>query len=233
MADATLTNDADPTVRPTRGLRGFSFVLSVLMIVLAVSTAIAVPVGIAIATGNGSVSVDGTIKVPYVLDIGGEPRISIGPDGSTTTEWDGAVGDPAYDSLELRPTLDTTVHLAESDLDSRAVASAAALMWLSAAWVGLVSLRRVVRDALSGSAFGRRNSRRLRWCAVAVLSAPVTGWIVGRLLEATLDPVTPGVHLAPDRPDWGLYLLVGLGLLALAEVFRSGAVLQELELQTV
>lgn len=219
-------------MRPGRGLRLFAFVLSALLISLTAATVLLVPLLVLQATGHGSVSVDGEITVPYSFPVE-DGRVGVSADGSTAIEWDGAGDEPGYGGVRLSPTLPITVHLAEDDVDARATAALAVGLTIGAAWIGLISLRRVVRSALNGCPFDGQNVARLRWCAAAVLAAPSVAWVMGRILEATIDTDIAGARLTMSGPDWGVYALVGLGLLALAQVFRTGAALQELESSTV
>jgi hypothetical protein len=53
-----------------------------------------------------------------------------------------------------------------------------------------------------------------------------------RVVESRLD-VKPPVQVLTPGPSWWVYVVVGLGLLALAEVFREGTALRELERATI
>jgi hypothetical protein len=235
MADEPMTTDSR-TNRSQRGLRCFAFILSALLIVLAAVTGIALVAITSLTTGDGTITVDSTIAAPYSVELEGGTRIDVASDGSMTAQGGEPAGGPEprlVELVELPTTLQAPVRLADVGLASRLVAAATALMLIGAGWVGLVSLRRVVRSALSGNPFDARNAGRLRWCGLALLSVPVTGWVSAMLLAAPVDESLPGVRAVPSGPDWGVYVLVGVGLLALAEVFRSGAVLQDLEMRTV
>jgi hypothetical protein len=232
MADEPMTTDSR-TNRSQRGLRCFAFILSALLIVLAAATGIALVVITSLTTGDGTITVDSTTAAPYSVELEGGTRIDVASDGSMTAQGGGTAGEPEPRLVELPTTLQAPVRLADVGLASRLVAAATVLMSIGAGWVGLVSLRRVVRSALSGNPFDARNAGRLRWCGLALLSVPVTGWVAAMLLAAPVDESLPGVRAVPSGPDWGVYVLVGVGLLALAEVFRSGAVLQDLEMRTV
>jgi len=232
MADVTLSGDQTPT-RSGRGLRVFDFALSAMLIALSAGTALLLPFLIAQSLGHGTISVEGVIDVPYSFSVAGGPTMEVGADGSTSTVWDGPADDQPYEGVRPASGLRATIDLDDGDVDARVIVGGAIVCYVVASWIGLLNLRRVVRSALTGNPFDVRNVGRLRWCAVAALSAPVTGWIMARLFEIALDPSLAGAKVDLVRPDWGVYVLVGLGLLALAEVFRVGETLQDLERSTI
>ncbi len=96
-----------------------------------------------------------------------------------------------------------------------------------------MNLRRVVKSARAGEPFAARNAVRVRWVAGAVLVVPIITPVATWLLDRTIDS-DPAVHVMPKVPAaWWMMLVVGFGLLALAEVFRQGADLRELERSTI
>jgi hypothetical protein len=73
---------------------------------------------------------------------------------------------------------------------------------------------------------------RLRCLAGLVLASPIIAWALSRTLDAVFDG-NPAAHVDLDGPGWWFALVVGLGLLALDQVFAEGARLRELEETTV
>jgi hypothetical protein len=124
-----------------------------------------------------------------------------------------------------------TVRVPPQDRDTRRVMAAGLLAAIALAWVGLVSLRGVVGSARDGRPFDAANVTRLRLVGGAIVAAPLVIGLVNRLLESTFDSELVRVDVA--RVDVGPTLLIGLGVLALSEVFRQGVMLRELEDATV
>lgn len=232
MADVTL-GDGRTSRRSGRGLRIFDFALSGLLIALSAGTALLLPLLIVQSFGHGTVSVDGVLDVPYSFAVDGGPSVEVDDSGSTSVTWDGPADGDVYEGLRPAPGLRTTIELDDDDVDAQVIIGLAVVLYMAASWVGLLSLRRVVRSAMSGDPFDVRNVGRLRWCAAAVLSAPAVGWLMAKLLEAALDSGPADAQVDVGGPDWGVYVFAGLGLLALAEVFREGAMLRDLERSTI
>jgi hypothetical protein len=124
------------------------------------------------------------------------------------------------------------VRVDPDDTDTRAVLSATAVALIALAWLGLLKLRGVVGSALRGDAFVPANRARLRWLAAAVLSLPLVTWMSSRVVNHTLD-VDPAVAVVSSGPGAWTVVVVGFGLLALAEVFHEGSVLRQFERDTV
>ena len=129
--------------------------------------------------------------------------------------------------LDVSATLDVP----ERDRDSRAVIAATSLAMLGLAWVGLLSLRRVVRSAVDGDPFVQRNVARLRLLGGSVVAAPVIAAIAERVLNATFDVAAARVEMA--SLGWGFFVVAALAAFALAEVFRQGSALRELDAATI
>ena len=110
--------------------------------------------------------------------------------------------------------------------------AASGIAFVVAFWVGLFMTRRIVRSARDGAPFEARNVSRLRLLAAMFAAIPVGAEVSRRLLQSTVD-ADPRVTISIQSPDWGIYLLVALVLLALAEIFREGTALRELDEQTV
>lgn len=137
----------------------------------------------------------------------------------------GVIGGDARSRASLR--------VPDSDLDTRAIIDHAMFIgWLAAAWLGLVNLRRLVRSARDGRPFASENPRRLRWLGAAVLSVPiVTG--LGNAIDARTIELDVPFSVSVDRGSWLTLIVVGVGLIALAEVFAEAIRLREFEETTV
>jgi hypothetical protein len=222
-------DDLDRRPSPGRGLRAFDTALTVAYVLLAVGTILALPLTYLAFTERGTFTVDAEVEPPYEVTFadGSAIESSGGP-----AAWIDFPEVPEQRYLDDDPTVLARVKLDREDLDSRVVAVAGLGAWFGLTWIGLINARRIVRAARSGQAFDTGNVRRLRWIAAAVLTFPLVTWAIRRGLDSTLD-VVPPVHVRRIGPSWWVHLLAGLGLLALAEVFREGSRLRALDEATI
>lgn len=130
-----------------------------------------------------------------------------------------------------RSHLRVNLHVPASDRDTRAVISGGLLAAIALAWTGLLALRGVVRSARDGDPFVRRNVARLRRLGVALLAAPALVALANRMLEDTFEGGPVRAYFA--HVDAYPFVVAALGAFALAEVFREGTTLRELEQSTV
>lgn len=130
-----------------------------------------------------------------------------------------------------RADLHLKLHIPRDDRDTRQVVAFGFLAVIALWWVGLFALRGVVRSARDGNPFDERNASRLRRLAGVIIATPLLVGLLNRLLESTFDSelVTPRLARADTVP----LVLIGVGVLALAEVFREGAALRDLEASTI
>jgi hypothetical protein len=124
-----------------------------------------------------------------------------------------------------------TVRVPARDHDTRRVIAGGFLVMIALAWLGLIALRGVVRSARDGEPFDARNVTRLRVVGGAIIAVPVLVAVLNRMLEASFD--SQAVHAEVARVDAAPMALIGLGVLALAEVFRQGVALREMEEATI
>lgn len=129
------------------------------------------------------------------------------------------------------PTLHSQVGIAKHDTDARVafvVASEAVLALLAAL---SLALHRVVGSAREGEPFSSRNVRRFRIAGASIAAT----WVVARVGEAWLNRTIdlprsfPNVHVTLNGIGFWTIVTLGLGLLALAEIFRVGSELHEFE----
>lgn len=220
----------DHTGRPG-GLRLFDMVLVSLGLVLAAITVAAIPLLALFLTGRGPITVLGQVKPPYSIGFPDDRVVVIADEGHVSARVNFAAGEEARHFKEP-PRVLASVRLDPEDTDSRAVLSATIVAFVALAWVGLIKLRGVVRSALRGDPFVPANVARLRWLAACVLTLPVVAWLGTRMLNHTLD-VDPTVTVLSRGPSGWTVLVVGFGLLALAEVFGKGSDLRQFESETV
>ena len=123
------------------------------------------------------------------------------------------------------------VHVPTDDRDTRVVMAASLLLAIALAWAALLSLRGVVRSARDGNPFDRRNVGRLRILGAVLLAVPVVIGICNRLIEGAFE--ADALHPSLARVDALPVIVAAVGAFALAEVFREGAALRELEQTTI
>ena len=73
--------------------------------------------------------------------------------------------------------------------------------------------------------------RRLRWLAVAVVGCGALATAARLGIERALS--SPDARISQIGPNWWAYVGVGLGVLALAEVFKEGVRLREFEASAI
>ncbi len=207
-------------LRSSRSLLWLDRVLRLITVIFAVGTVIFIGL-LGPLVGSGGVGVDATVASPLEVAL---------PDGTTIrVQGDGQVDR----SLGLETAaVHSNLRLGEDDTDSRVVLAASGIAFVVAFWVGLFMTRRIVRSARDGAPFEARNVSRLRLLAAMFAAIPVGAEVSRRLLQSTVD-ADPRITISIPSPDWGIYLLVALVLLALAEIFREGTALRELDEQTV
>lgn len=212
------------------GLRLFDAVLKLLYVLLICVTLVAVPLGYLALTGRGTLRLDAELDPPYTIELG-DGRAVVNA-GRGAGEWHNFAQGDEQRYLDQPPTASAQVRVDREDRDARAVLVVGVGAWLGLCWLGLVNLRSIVRAAVARRPFDARNVGRLRRLGGAVVAFPAVGVLMHRGLEVTLD-VDPPVDLAGVGPGGWAYVVTGLGLVALAEVFREGARLRELEDATV
>jgi hypothetical protein len=212
-----------------RGIRWFDTALRPTTIVLAVATAIAVPgVTYGLASGAG-VGFDTVVEPPFTIDAG--PLTMASRSGGDVSVVDARhVADRGAEVEQVEVA--ATMSVADDDRDARVVLLLTFAALLAIVWTGLVSLRRIVRSARDREPFDHRNVGRLRRLGGVAIAAPIVVWASSRAFEATVD-VEERFSLRPEGMGFWPWLTAGLGFLALAEVFREGAALRDLERSTI
>jgi hypothetical protein len=189
------------------------------------------PLAILALTGHGSITFESRLQPPYRVTFDDGRSIKVG-DAGTNVEYfnfpEGREGRSLADPLHV----DTKITVGRDDTDTRVILVAAIGALLALSWFVLVSLRRIVQTARAGDPFDPRNANRLRWIAGLGLLAVVVVRVASAVVEHTLEADEP-IHIRLAGPSWVLVLTGLLGLLALAEVFREGAELRELERATI
>ena len=214
-------------------IRLFDITLKVLTLALIVASVAALPLVLLFLTGRGPITVPATLKPPYRISFLDEQdrSIVVASDCCINEHRNFESGQESR-YLEQPPDVRFDVRVDRTDTDSRGVIAASAVVVLLLAWVAVFNLRHIVRSAADGDPFVPANVTRLRRLAAAAFAFPLlqlaTTTVVARTLETDppVDVITPGIG------SWTL-VVVGVAVLALAEVFRSGSSLRQLERETV
>jgi hypothetical protein len=179
--------------------------------------------------GKGTVTVNGTLDTPYAVEFADGRRIHVG--GGSVSFENFEIGEERA-TLHGSPTVGAALRVDRDDTDSRIVIVALAGIWLAAAWVGLLSLRAVVGSVGGGAPFAAENPNRLRRLAAAILGVGLSGLVAEWILSATIDVDLP-FRVSLDTAAWLVAVVVGLGVLALAEPFAEAARLREMDEATI
>lgn len=234
--------DADKR-QPGTGIRLFDIALRTLIVGLAVATLAGLVLAALFLTERGPIVVPSELEAPYAIRLSARPY-NAGPAGLDEHERELVVGAPGaitgrinFDGEEAgyikqAPTVHVNLRVDPGDTDTRVVVSAAGLVALVLGWLAALSLQGVVSSARSGDPFDPRNARRLRWVAASVLAVPVLGVVTSQALTTTLDS-NPAVQPMGVGWAWLPFVVVGLGILALAEVFNEGSSLRQFEQETI
>lgn len=214
---------------PVAGLRLFDVVLGISQVALLAASALAVPLACLAFTGRGTFTVDAEVDPPYTVEFF-DGRAVQSSGGSAA--WIDFPAGEEWRYLDDEPSVRARVKVDRDDTDARLVLAAGLGTWFALAWLGLINVRRIVRTALAERPFDAANVGRLRWLAVAVFSFPVATTAMVWGLDSRLD-TDPPVHVLIPGPSWWVYVAVGVGVLALAEIFREGSRLRALEEATI
>ncbi|NNE74227.1 MAG: DUF2975 domain-containing protein [Acidimicrobiales bacterium] len=218
--------------QPGRTARIFDLSLRIVTVALVVITTIgAFVIAISLAGRGGSYSVPSWLDGAYRVEFDDGRAIAI-TDGTANTYENFEIG-RERDTLTGTVALRAMVEVSRDDRDSRAVVGVIVIAALAATWLAVLSLRAVVASVIAGEPFALANATRLRRLAIAILAVPVIQFVGQQALQRTFDPDLPFVpEIGIGVPSW-LMLIVGLGVLALAEPFSEAARLREFEQATI
>jgi hypothetical protein len=215
------------------GIQLFDAALRVLIVGLAAITVASVVLVMLFLTGRGPIAVPATLDPPYGIELldAQDRSIGVGDAGTVVRRTNFDIGDEAR-YIKSAPTVVVDSRVDRTDLDTRILLSAAGLVFLALASATTLNLFRIVRAAADGDPFAPSNAGRLRVIAAAVLAVPLVGGVTVQLLDTTLDSDPAVTPLSPGLAWFG-FVVVSLGLFALAEVFRQRADLRQFEVETV
>lgn len=215
------------------GIQLFDAALRILIIALAALTVASVVLVMLFLSGRGPIAVPATLDPPYGIELldAQNRSIGVGDAGTVVRRTNFEIGDEAR-YIKSAPTVVVDSRVDRTDFDTRLLLSGAGVMLLTLAWATTLNLFRIVRAAAHADPFAPSNAGRLRVMAAAVLAVPVVGGVTVQLLDTTLDSDPAVTPLSPGL-GWLGFVVVSMGLFALAEVFRQGADLRQFEMETV
>jgi hypothetical protein len=221
--------DMQTTRRRTAALRILDAFLLLATISLAGTTLLLGGQLVVSLTGRGHVTVPASVRAPFDVGFANGSGVRV-TGGEQPSEYRGV---PVGEERQLSGvSVRADVQVGREDRDTRAVLAGTTAALGLCLWAGLLALRRLVRSGWAGEPFDRHNVRRLRVLGVAVLAWPFITRLGASLVDRTIDSV-PEVKADVSGPGWWVTLLVGVGLFALAEVWREGVELRELERETI
>lgn len=215
------------------GIWLFNLTLRVLTLALIVVSLAAAPLALLFLTGRGPITVPAELDPPYRISFLDEQdrSIVVASDFRINEYRNFDSGEEAR-YLKEPPDVRVDIRIDRADTNSRAVMTGSALGALLLAWVTVWNLRRIVRSAVGGDPFVPKNVARLRRLAMVAFAFPLLDLATTIILDRTLES-DPPVDVIGAGVGWWVLAVVGLAVLALAEVFRSGSDLRQLELETV
>lgn len=221
------------TPAPPRPLRALGSVFTILRWILAVTTAFALVFGVLVLVGVGTVTLPGvTEEVRPVLLAPGEYQTEVDGemrDVAETTVFESDDGTVTFGPTQVEVGTDDQIVI-------RIVAVGFIWVLIALAWMGVVQLAAVVNAAVAGDVFDSSNALRLRragWVGLAVPLVTVVGAVLLSRLSAGLDLAGPEIRIDISVAGWWVWIIAGLALLSLAEVFERGTALRDFEELTV
>jgi hypothetical protein len=210
----------------TTALRFLSWAVNGMLVLLAIGTLLTIGLVPSSLTGDVGPLVDGTLSGPYTVTQPRGSRFDVTRYGQVPYTRD-MEGREAVRGATTR----VRVRVTKRDMDVRVIVAVGVAATLVLDWIALLAFRGVVFSAADGDPFDERNATRLRRMAATLVAWPVITMSLNRLLTRRLTLVGVRPHLA--RVSVVPFLVAALVVAALAEVFRRGAELRELEATTV
>jgi hypothetical protein len=204
-------------------------------LILVVVTPLVLLLTVLVVIGVGSLRLVGSTDAvrPVQLEPG-EYQIEMG-DGQRTDVAETTV----FESNDGEVTFGTTrvdIGIDDDAVAIRAVAGILIVVWLILAWVGVNSMSGISSSMRAGDRFTTGNGRRVRRLGIVVLAYPALTFLGRLLLRQMVDALElagPPVSVDAGVADWWVWVLFGLLLVAIAELFAHGVALQELDEATI
>jgi len=188
-----------------------------------------------VVIGVGSVELTGSTDAVRPVQLSpGEYQIERGDgrlaDVVETTKFESEDGEVTFGATRV------DIGIADDAVAIRAVAGMLMVVWLILAWVGVNSMSGIASSMRAGDGFTMGDVRRVRRLGIVVLVNPALTFLgklfLGQMVD-TLDLAGPPVSVDVGVADWWVWVLFGLLLVAIAELFAHGVALQELDEATI
>jgi hypothetical protein len=206
--------------RPDRVVRLLTVLVSVAFfgtLVLGIIVLIGLPTGKLLAGDDPDWTV--SLDIPVAFDR---------PDVTVPTGW----GDALLEIEDVRGSLSVPVGIVPWWFFALIWACAAA--WIALMLTFLHHLRRIAMRVRDGVPFDASNARRLRWLGLVAIGMGLLEGVNGLVGRAVREHViVEGLRMPASLTIDGSTVLLGLVLLALAEIFRRGAELEHEQSLTV
>ena len=235
-ASSLLFFDMETTIgsrHPGTGIVLFDLALRTLLALWVLATLASVVLVGLYLTQRGPIVVPSKLDAPYAIRLldEAERQIVVGIPGHVTGQVNFDIGQESR-FIKQPPEVLVNLRVNRNDFDTRAVLSAALLATLGFGWAVLLNLQAIVWSARRGDPFDPVNTKRLRRVAAVMFAIPLLGVTVTQVIGHTLES-DPPVHPVTPGLGWLAFVVAGLGVLALAEVFREGAALRAFEQETI
>jgi hypothetical protein len=218
-------------------VRALTSAVRLTRLILVIVTPLVLLLTVLVVIGVGSLRLAGSTDAvrPVQLEPG-EYQIETGDgqraDVAETTVFESSDGKVTFGTTRVDISIDDDADA----LAIRAVAGMLVVVWLILVWVGVNSLHGISTSMRAGDRFTTENSRRVRRLGIVALAYPALAFL-GRLLLRqmvdALDLAGPPVAVDVGVADWWVWVLFGLLLVAIAELFAHGVALQELDEATI
>ena len=204
-------------------------------LILVVVTPLVLLLTVLVVIGVGSLRLAGSTDAVLPLQLEpGEYQIETG-DGQRTDVAEATV----FESNDGEVTFGTTrvdIGVDDDAIAIRAVAGMLIVVWLILAWVGVNSMSGISISMRAGDRFTKANSERLRRLGIVALAYPALTFPASLLLRQMVDALDlagPPVSVDVGVAGWWVWVLFGLLLVVIAELFAHGVALQELDEATI
>jgi hypothetical protein len=202
-------------------------------LILLIATPIVLVLTILMVIGVASLQLAGTTDAvrpvqlepgEYQIDTDGGQRADV----AQTTVFESEDGEVRFGT--------TKVDIGIDDDAVRAVAGMLIVVWLILAWTAVSNMIAMSSSMRAGEKFTTENAHRLRRLGTVALAYPALTFpstLLLRQMVDALDLAGPPVSVNVGVGDWWGWVLFGLLLVAIAELFAHGVTLQELDEATI
>jgi hypothetical protein len=204
-------------------------------LILLIATPIVLVLTILMVIGVASLQLAGTTDAvrpvqvepgEYQIDTDGGQRADV----AQTTVFESEDGEVRFGTTKVDIGID------DDAVAVRAVAGMLIVVWLILAWTAVSNMIAMSSSMRAGEKFTTENAQRVRRLGAVALAYPALTFpstLLLRQMVDALDLAGPPVSVNVGVGDWWGWVLFGLLLVAIAELFAHGVTLQELDEATI